>query len=174
MRGPGPRSKSRAGADVSQVQNPTRRGQAPVREGLSPLVPGRSFKRTQGAWCAPGQWCQVRQGPRHQGRKTRRCQAVRVRLTRAAGPASCAGRPPCRAASATPAPQRPQASHRPWGQGRLPVPCPGGRAERPTHRTAPSPVATTRKRPTGTPSVSPSPCPCQRGRPAPHRRSQIV
>ena len=47
---------------------------------------------------------------------------------RAADPAGCAPRRPCRAASASPGPPRPQASRRRrWAPGRQPCPCPGCR-----------------------------------------------
>ena len=90
---------------------------------------------------------------------------------RASAPAGCAGRPTCRAASASPGPPHPPASRRlRWAPGRQPCPCPGCRPQPPGRRTAASPGPSTRRRPTEPDAAQPSSCPCRRGPPAHLRR----
>ena len=67
---------------------------------------------------------------------------------RAGAPGGCAPRRPCRAATASPGPPRPPASHRlRWERARRPVPRPACRPARPGPRTAASPGPSTRRRP---------------------------
>ena len=90
---------------------------------------------------------------------------------RAGAPGGCAPRRPCRAATASPGPPRPPASHRPrWEPARRPVPRPGCRPARPGPRTAAEQGPSTRRRPTEPDAAQPSSCSCRRGPPAPYPR----
>ena len=96
------------------------------------------------------------------------------RSPRAGGPASCAPRRACRAASASPGPPPPPASRRSREQGRRPSRRPGCRAARPGRRTAASRCHATRRRPSGPPSASPLPYPLRPGSPARRRGPQLA